>query len=68
MIFDDGEVLEQQLADQDVVFADAALLQKEAEGEAEDDRADQLRAARPHRWRRRAGFLHGFAGIDHKTV
>ena len=41
----DGQVLEQQLADEDVEFADAAFLQQEAEDEAEEDRADKLRAA-----------------------
>ena len=60
----DREVLEQQLTEQDVVFAHAALLQKEAEREAEENRADQLRTA--HRaLRRLAGLLHCFAGIDH---
>ena len=35
-----GPVLEQKLADEDVIGADAALLQEEAEGEPEDDALD----------------------------
>ena len=63
----DGEVLKEQLAKQNVVFADAALLQKEAKREPEEDRAHQLRTAHSAlQWL--AGLFHCFARLDHSAV